>query len=49
VDEPIADILDGIHEGLIKLLQKQNKNANIPKVEYIGLPPPKEAKLDLDV
>jgi len=39
VDEPVKDILDGVHEGHIKLLTRDVYNgneANIPTVEYFG-------------
>ena len=39
VDEPIKDILDGVHQGHIKYLTKDLYNGNeakIPKIEYFG-------------
>ncbi|KFA62455.1 hypothetical protein S40285_05831 [Stachybotrys chlorohalonatus IBT 40285] len=39
IDQPIKEILDGIHEGHIAMLKKdlyRNNDANIPTIEYLG-------------
>lgn len=40
VNEPVADILNGIHDGWIDLLLKSNPTKQFPKIEYLSPPVP---------